>query len=491
MAVGYLHELLNATLLSPEWLWALAALPLFALLALMRRTGNVVSIVLRLLAFSALVLALAEPVSREATEQHEVVALLDVSRSVLPEARARQLELLQSFSDQQKNLSVSMLLFGGDVARNPIIVTPEQSVNSLRRSVERAMDATDTGKSDIGGAVQHAVSTTASSSLLLLSDGFETEGDMRAAAAAARSKGVRVFPLLPDPEVFQAGALSISSLHAPLTVPAGEVIEVRAAIRNGFSQERSARLELWLESTKLYSNIVSVPANQERLISVKSPPAEGGLKRIRARLLPADASNDTPPLAEQHRWVSVKEKSQLLFLSGDETDRRVLGRLIKQKGFAARDMIADGQSPIPTTFDKYSLVILNNVAKRQLPKEFLPALEQYVKSGGGLLLIGGDRSFGLGDYSKTELEELSPVEFLPPRTTKRRLNNAVVLILDKSRSMVFDNKIEAAKAAALTSIRSLKDDDYVGVIGFDSAPFVIIRLDQVANVKPIADRRMR
>jgi uncharacterized membrane protein len=160
-------------------------------------------------------------------------------------------------------------------------------------------------------------------------------------------------------------------------------------------------------------------------------------------------------------------------------------------GYSVEDIVADGTKKIPTDFDKTSSVVLNNVAKRQLPKEFLPQLKEFVGGGGGLLLIGGDRSFGLGGYIKTELEEISPLRFVPPQTTKKRLNTGVVLVLDKSRSMIRQGKIDAAKNAALTSIRALKDDDYVSVIGFDATPFVVIRLKPVKEVKDMAERRLR
>ena len=107
------------------------------------------------------------------------------------------------------------------------------------------------------------------------------------------------------------------------------------------------------------------------------------------------------------------------------------------------------------------------------------------------MLVGGERSFGLGKYINTELEKISPLKFVPPQTKKRRLNSAVMLVLDKSGSMREENKIYAAKLAALSSINTLKDDDFVGVIGFDSGPYVAIKLQPVPEVKKIAQRRLR
>ena len=177
-------------------------------------------------------------------------------------------------------------------------------------------------------------------------------------------------------------------------------------------------------------------------------------------------------------------------ISGSGDDSRVLQKILSLKGYALQAMIADGIKQIPTEFKPFSTVVLNNVSKEQLPPKFLPRIQRFVEKGGGLLLIGGDRSFGLGGYIDTELEEISPVKFVSPKTKKRRLNSAVILVIDKSRSMATNQKMESAKRAALTAVNSLKDDDYVGVIGFDATPFVVIRLDKVAKVKPIAPRRL-
>ena len=134
---------------------------------------------------------------------------------------------------------------------------------------------------------------------------------------------------------------------------------------------------------------------------------------------------------------------------------------------------------------------MNNTAINQLPKGFLTTLKSFVQDGGGLLIVGGDRSFGLGNYIDTPLEEISPLKFVPPQTEKRRLTNAVALVIDKSGSMAEEDKIESARKAALLSIEALRDEDFLGVIGFDSNPFVIIDVKPVESIRYEAERRLR
>src|SRR5205085_1609053 len=75
-------------------------------------------------------------------------------------------------------------------------------------------------------------------------------------------------------------------------------------------------------------------------------------------------------------------------------------------------------------------------------------------------------------------------------TVEKRLNLAVQLLIDKSKSMAEGNKINFAKEAAVKIVDNLKDEDYIGVLGFDTNPFVVIRLSQVASVRTEAERRI-
>ena len=126
-----------------------------------------------------------------------------------------------------------------------------------------------------------------------------------------------------------------------------------------------------------------------------------------------------------------------------------------------------------------------------MPANFLSNLKKYVSKGGSLLTIGGNRSYAQGGYKNTELETITPITFSPPKKKQRRLVNAIALVLDKSGSMIQQNKIGSAKKAALSSINSLKPDDYITVIGFDHAPFVIIDIAKISSVRGNAENRLR
>ena len=94
-------------------------------------------------------------------------------------------------------------------------------------------------------------------------------------------------------------------------------------------------------------------------------------------------------------------------------------------------------------------------------------LEKYVKQGGGLLVIGGERNMYKEGKDKIEdaLDRALPAKLAPPRSPE---GTAVVLIIDKSSSME-GRKIELARAAAIGVVENLRPIDMVGVLIFDNS----------------------
>jgi uncharacterized membrane protein len=485
-------DLQNCTFTYPNLLWLLLPVALVALACLVRsiaKTKNfstIPVIFFRTTAISFIIIALAGPLSTSSRTTSEVSALLDVSASISAEGLKA---LVTSFKDTVKDLdaTVKIIPFSKRVSFESIASSSSSSTNNLLSDIKGLLPTFDTGTTDIASAISSRFNAANASSLILLSDGFETTGDARAAAMQAKQNGISIFPIVPEDKSFLQQGLEISSLYAPLVTDAKKKEKISVTAKNSFSQDETGELLVFLDDQQIFAKKVTIPAKEERSFDVLTPELTGGLKKIKAVIKPS-SKEDT--LAELSRWISVKEQEKILLVSGTVDDQRIPERLISSLGFSLESIVATERRNIEVSFENVSTAIINNVPKDAFSSSFLPELEKFVKNGGSLLLIGGDKSFGLGGYLDTKLEEMSPLKFVPPQTKKRRLNTAVVLLLDKSRSMIHQNRILAAKRAAFSTINTLKDDDLVGVIGFDSTPFVLIRLDTVANVKPGAERRL-
>ena len=461
----------------PELLWLLC-LPFPVLLLGLRQQRSFLCAALRALSLACLVLALAWPFSEQKETQSSHVALLDVSQSMSESAlrsAVRELDLLTKDGAG----TVRVYPFAAKLSAEAISIDSETEHDDAFQRIAAARSELTATETDLATAIRSANQRKLADSFLLLSDGFETLGD---AGLEARSSAA-IFPLLLDESLLAQKEVEISSLYAPTVIGSGERAEIRVSLSNPGEESVRRTVKVELAGKLLAQKELSVPPRSERLWKLQTEELEGGLQKLEASL-----ENEAAAVSKR-RWISVKEKTKLLLIHGSENEQRVLGKLLRLSGYGIQEVVASRET-VPTDFSKFSSVLLNNVARKQLPADFLSDLESFVSRGGGALLIGGDRSFGLGGYIDTPLEKISPVKFLPPRSKKRRLKVAVALIIDKSGSMKHQGKIVAAREAALSAIRSLKDDDFVTVVGFDGAPFVVLVPMTVAEAKQIAERKL-
>jgi len=393
---------------------------------------------------------------------------VDLSASVDEGVGTQLIEKLNAFRDA--GIDLTLFPFGGEVSSAGVVSS--ESYAALRRGWGRV----DQGNTDLGRAIQRAVA--GGEPALFTTDGWPTQGAIDAPLQAATGQGVKIYPLVLDNSVSIKGAFRIVQLSSPLVAPAQKSVDIRVAIENTTDQPQTGILKVLHDSKVVLEKRIDVAARQEQLQIATSDPAAEGIKEITATLTPIERGF-TP--SSETVFLSGEEREKVLLVSGDAQDARYLAELLQDQRYKLTSIIVgDNQQSLPD-LKSFSAVVFNNVARSQLSGSTPNTIEQYVKEGGGFIMIGGNRSFGLGGYIDSAIERILPVQMVPPQTMKKRLNVAVQLVIDKSRSMSFDDKLEYAKEAARETVRNLKDDDYVGVIGFDAAPFSVFPIERLAT----------
>ena len=454
-------------------------LALFFIFLFLKRERYIVTF-LRFFTLSLLVLSLSQPQFIERKESAEMSVLFDVSNSLSSSTKEELADKLLALNkDSGFNSKISIYPFSADALVEPLVLSSEESAKSLVRKVTNLASELDISRSNFERSFS---SLSFLDSALLISDGLETSGSVENIFSSIRPS---LYPLISDSDIYHKEQLEIRSFYLPLVINAGEKAKISLSLANSFDKEISAQVKIFLEDKEISNERINIEGNREKLFTVETSALETGLKRVRALIVP-----DSLEELSAHRWISVKERSRVLLISGSRKDESIISKLLKLSGISVDSRVLDGNNILPEQIDNYSAIILNNARKTQVGNTFLLKLKTYVEKGGGLLMIGGSRSFGLGGYKKTILEDISPVKFVPPTTAAKRLNAAVVLLIDKSRSMLRQNKMLSAKRAALVAINALKDDDYVSVIGFDRTPFTVIKLRPVKEVRAIAQRRL-
>jgi uncharacterized membrane protein len=152
-----------------------------------------------------------------------------------------------------------------------------------------------------------------------------------------------------------------------------------------------------------------------------------------------------------------------------------------------------------TTLADYEAVILVDVPATSLPLGSMDALQIFVRDlGRGLLMTGGEKSFGAGGYLRTPIEEALPV-YMDVRNKEYEANLALVLAVDKSGSMgrchcddpdlnqtytrqeSGQSKVDIAKEAIMRAAGALGNQDILGVVAFDSAAKWAVDTQKLVN----------
>jgi uncharacterized membrane protein len=156
------------------------------------------------------------------------------------------------------------------------------------------------------------------------------------------------------------------------------------------------------------------------------------------------------------------KRAKVLYLSQDPAgaDGNLLGAFGKAEYELSRDA---GQ--LEKDLSAFQLVILNNLDLASFSDTQKSHLESYVRLGGGLLLIGGERQVYKEDKQMDALDRVLPAKLAPPRSPE---GTCVALIIDKSSSME-GRKIELARLSAIGVVDHLRPIDSIGVLIFDNS----------------------
>ena len=317
--------------------------------------------------------------------------------------------------------------------------------------------------------------------LVLLSDGQETTGDAVAAARSLHARGVEVdvvpLPTSSGPEVL------MDSLNAPGVVNEGERFSVGVHLVANVATE--GRVRLYVNDQPVAEQAVSLkPGSTDLAFGAQAPQA--GILDLRAEL---DADQDTLSQNNQARAVvEVQGPPRVLVVEERPGEADLIASALTSTGMRLERRAA---ADLPDQLDalgSYAAVVLADVSAQTLSEAQQTALRAYVRDlGRGLLAIGGDTSFGQGDYIGTPLDDALPVRS-SVRSHRDEGRVALLLVIDTSGSMADDpyregaTKLAMAKQAALLSTQQLTPRDQVGLLTFDSFQHWVLPMTNVLGM---------
>jgi len=469
-------------LLAPQWLHLIAVVPAFYVLRVLSLTDlslaqQVLQATLRSLVVVGLALALSRPSWVTDTNKVATVVLVDVSDSISD----KQLAAAKSYVDQLEAAEGTGSLQLVTFAEKPIVAKKKDG-QPLSASVERHPNAG--AGTDAQAAMQLAYGIFPDGYLprmVIVSDGNQTEGDLAVESYRAKELGVKVSWRTFDQD--KTSEVRVVGVTVPEDLKVGQPYDVTAEV---WSTEPQT-VTLNLQQDEFPNGLEPFKTVQLRegknIIKFKSDAKHAGSTTYRLSL--AKVEHDT----EKQNNVAVmtapvKGRPNVLYVEGgilrEPGSAGYLQRALEHENI---DVTVRGPTGIPSNpkeLEKYDLVLVSDVPAHLMGAGQMAALDTYVKvMGGGLIMAGGEDSFGSGGYERTMIENMMPVRF-DSEKIKEQPDIALVLVLDRSGSMQ-GPKLEAAKESARVTAEVLSPNDYIAVVAFDSEAQVYVRPQRASN----------
>ncbi|HUY87688.1 MAG TPA: FixH family protein [Pirellulales bacterium] len=459
-------------LTDPVWLATLAALPVAAYyfvrsLVDFARWQRITSLAVRLAILLLLALSLAGLTLIRPTHEQYVVFAIDRSLSVGDESQKEVDEFIKQALLAQGANRAAFIPFAAEpglVGDRPL----EGSAAVNREGTNLA-------------AVIEAAAASAPPSyvprIVLATDGNQTDGDaVRAALRAETPIDTVALKTRSDPEV------QVSQVSVPAQVREGEPFYVDVVIDGNHDDE--GLIEVYRGAHKVIGERRKLKKGENRLRFQQSIVDERLAQyTVRVSGLKQDTLLDNNA---ESGLVFTAGKPRVLLIESDPKLGQHFAWAMEQEEIQVDVRPPQGMPDGLADLQNYELVILSNVPATALTQRQMEIARTYVQDlGGGLMMLGGEQSFGLGGYYKTVLEEILPVrsDF---EKEKEKPSLAMALVIDKSGSMGGE-KIELAKEAAKSAAELLGGSDKLGVIAFEGEAYWISEMQSASNKGRIID----
>jgi Mg-chelatase subunit ChlD len=427
---------------------------------------------LRAMTFVLIVLALAQFAVRLPDRAGTVVVVADRSQSMPQQAPSAQKEVVDLL---HKSMRPHDMLGVVSFGRHAVVEHAPQhgAFGGFTAQI-------GPGHSDLESALDSAlslISPDTSGRILVLSDGRWTGRDPSSAAARAAGRGVPIeYRLLARP---QASDVAIQSIQAPDAVAPAQAFVLSCWVRSPVDQEVQYQLR-----------------RGDTIIASGSKEFSAGLNRMMFRDRAGEATvydyafsvrgpkDDAIPENNEARALVSVEGSRPLLLVSAAGEKSGLLQLLRRGGISVAGRTPEQCDWSLEQLSQFSGALLENVSANSIGVNGMETLAAWVEeTGSGLMMTGGQKSYGPGGYFKSPLDRIMPVS-MEMRREHRKMSLAIVVALDRSGSMAAPasggrTKMDLADLGTAQVLDLLSPMDEIGVIAVDSSPHTIVPLDSV------------
>jgi len=468
--------------------WLLAAVVVIPVIWIARRSlaqlsgaRRATAVVLRVLVVLLPVILLARPTYTRTNEKLTVIAVVDRSRSIPDSLHSDSLSYLDSALAARPEGDLVAVVDTAETAlirQLPSTATmltmtdgeeEDGEASSAGRQVARRAPGLDGGESRLADGVQMALaiaSPETANRILLVSDGNETSGDLAETARVAAANGISI-DVLPLSYAYDSEVL-FKRLVAPARARSGQTVPLRFVLQSTGQARGELMLTLNGKPVDLDPSSPQVTAGVElkagtNVKTVSLPIGLRGVHEFEAAFLPAPEGGDRIPQNNRAAAVTFVAGPGHVLVVSESGDAPQLVRAFEQADIDVRQTSPGGFPSSLTGLLDAEAVVLVDTPNHLFTYNQQALLARYVTElGGGLMMVGGPRSFGAGGWIGSELAGVLPVDPDPPQK-KQMPRGALVLIMH---ACEMPNGNYWGKQVAIAAVNALSRLDFVGVLDY-------------------------
>ncbi|MGD8867370.1 MAG: hypothetical protein PVI01_07060 [Gemmatimonadales bacterium] len=298
---------------------------------------------------------------------------------------------------------------------------PELSSSGGRTELAQALDA-----------ARRELSAVPLSGLILVSDGADNSGaPLTESLLSLRAGGIPVYAIGVGEERFDRD-IQLSRVETPRSVLQGSSLAVDLAVEQSGYAGQTVAVQVEDEGRIVATREVRLPEDGgTAAVRIQFTATDPGPRRFRFRIAPRPGEQVVENNEHEALIVVEDRREKILYFEGeirpevkfirravDEDENLhvvVLQRTAENKflrlGVDDADELAAGFPRRREELFSYRGLVLGTVEASFFTHDQLKMIEEFVSQrGGGLLVLGGRRSFGSGGYGGTPLADVLPVE---------------------------------------------------------------------------------
>jgi uncharacterized membrane protein len=461
-------------------------------LAGLGRFRKVVAILLRSVVVTALVLAVAELQVVRTNDKLTTLFLVDVSQSIPRDLQGPMREYVNETVRTHKRAGdlAGVIVFG----KEPRVESPPTAFPNDLMGLESIVDPEYT---DLASALKLALATFPEETarrIVVLSDGNENRGTALEQALAAKGLNVQI-DVLPIDYRYDREVL-VEKIALPPDVKKGETVNINVVVRA--SAPTKGTLQIYEKRDNYRSSAGGeqpVPVELKRGVNVftlKQTIIQPDFYTFTAEFIPEAGSGDRRAINNiAEGFTQARGEARVLLIEGKRGEHNELVQALRDKGLEVTVLFAGevqgagvvGGDPLPSDLAQlqpFDTVILGNVPKDVFSEAQLQLLETNVHDmGAGLIMLGGEMSFGAGGWLNSPVERALPVD-MQIRSMKVQVKSATVMIMHATEIPEGNYWM---KVIAQEALKTLAPYDYAGMLHWNNQE------SWVFTVQPIGANR--